>query len=285
VIYRSRAVFTLAALAVASAAAATIHWQTSMPDAGCLLCGARDSSGATLQTSPNADRSITGGIGSYARNSAGTYVPGPLMPDMGSNKSGGASSPSRAGSAPKGWQPWGSGSNSLRGSSSGSSGPSASLGGMWRLMSLSRPGHQNGVASVATPAAAASRVKPPAASRPVKAPAPAKPGSGSGSASAPATGSTSTDAGLPAASGSDLPPGGSAFSGGAPSTDPFHEHQAPPPDPFRGPGGFNPGAPGAGGAPGGVAGNVSATPEPGSILLIGTGLLSVLGVLRKRRAL
>jgi PEP-CTERM motif-containing protein len=282
VIYRSRAVFTLAALAVASAAAATIHWQTSMPDTGCLLCGARDSSGAMLQTSPNADRSTgAGGLGSYARNSTGTYVPGPLMPEMGSDKSGGASPTSRASSAPKGWQPWGSGSGSPRGSSSGSSGPSAPLGGLWRLMSLSRPSHHgNGVATVAV--APANHIKPPAASRPVKAPAPAKPhSSGPGSASAPA----STNAGLPATSGSDVPSSGSASSGGAPSTDPFHEHEAPPPDPFRGPGGFNPGAPAGGRAPGGAGGKVSPAPEPGSILLIGTGLLGVLGVLRKRRAL
>jgi hypothetical protein len=75
-------------------------------------------------------------------------------------------------------------------------------------------------------------------------------------------------------------------SNGAPSTDPFHEHEAPPPDPFRGPGGFDPGAPG--GNPtvgGGGVGKVSGAPEPGSILLFGTGLLGIFGVMRQRRLL
>jgi len=75
------------------------------------------------------------------------------------------------------------------------------------------------------------------------------------------------------------------MAGGAASTDPFHEHEAPPPDPFRGPGGFDPGTPGGGRPSGGSGGGgrVAATPEPGSILLFGTGLLGVLGVMRQRR--
>jgi len=73
------------------------------------------------------------------------------------------------------------------------------------------------------------------------------------------------------------------MAGGAPSTDPFHEHEAPPPDPFRGPGGFDPGTPGNGRPSTGGGGHVAATPEPGSILLFGTGLLGILGVMRQRR--
>ncbi|MGH9144374.1 MAG: PEP-CTERM sorting domain-containing protein [Vicinamibacterales bacterium] len=93
---------------------------------------------------------------------------------------------------------------------------------------------------------------------------------GPGSASSPSEAGATSDA--PAAS------------TGAASTDPFHEHENAPPDPLNGPGGFNPGTPGGKGAIGGTL-KVAATPEPGSILLIGTGLLGVLGVLRKRQAL
>jgi hypothetical protein len=94
---------------------------------------------------------------------------------------------------------------------------------------------------------------------------------------------TSGDAG-----GSGSMAGGSGMAG-VPPTDPFHEHQTPPPDPFHGPG-FDPGAPAGGpGSIGGGAGKglgggrVSAAPEPGSLLLLSTGLLGILGTLRKRR--
>jgi len=75
--------------------------------------------------------------------------------------------------------------------------------------------------------------------------------------------------------------------GFAPPTDSFHEHQSPAPNPFGGgpgsSGGFDPGTPGGSG-PGGGIGSVSATPEPASFLLIGTGLLGTLAARRKRRA-
>ena len=74
------------------------------------------------------------------------------------------------------------------------------------------------------------------------------------------------------------PPSGSFF--GAPS--------APAPDPFgpaSGPSSGLSGDSGAAGAAGLTAGDVSPTPEPGSMLLIGSGLVGILGALRKRRLL
>jgi len=136
-------------------------------------------------------------------------------------------------------------------------------------MSLSRPGHDAGAAHAArTVVQRVKRERPPAASRPGKTPSPGsnhgQPGSGDGTA-------TSETPAPPIA--------------GAPSTDPFHEHEAPPPDPFHGPGGFDPGTPGGKGPSTGGSGKVSPAPEPGSILLFGTGLLGILGVMRQRRLL
>jgi hypothetical protein len=231
VINRSRIVFTLAALAVASAAAATIRWQTWTSGTACLLCGARDTGESALML-PGGDRPSGGaGLeGSYARSSGATFTPGPLAPPLVSLENGSSrSSSARLASAPRGWQPWGSGSGAFRVAASGSSRPSTSLGGLWRLMSLSRPNHGSDSAVHGVPV---HNIKPPT-DRPVKTP---KPGTNHSGQNGP--GSSPTDGG----SISEAPP--TASTGGAPSTDPFHEHENAPGDPFQGPGGFNPGTPG-----------------------------------------
>jgi hypothetical protein len=277
VINRSRIVFTVAALAVASVAAATIRWQTWTSGTACLLCGARDpGNGAVTLGGSDRLNGAGGAGGSYALSSAETFTPGPLKaPSIDPDAAGSRSPASRHDATAKGWQPWGNGSGTRRVSATGSSTPSTSLGGLWRLMSLSRPGHVAGesivhTAPIHTPTPAVSRPAKPTPT-PTHHSAPHAPGSGAGAPNA--NGGSSSSSG----DASSTPSTGSSA-----STDPFHEHENPP-DPFHGPGGFNPGTPGGKGTIGG-SGPVSPTPEPGSILLIGTGLLGILGVFRKRQA-
>ena len=289
-IHRSRIVFTVGALAVASAAAATMPWQTWKPVTACLLCGVQDSGEAVVATPTDAAGGISrGGAGLYAHNSAGTYTPGDLPgagPDTKDSSSGSAAS--RSAAAPKGWQPWGNASGASRFSSSGISGHSAANGGLWRLMSL-RPHHSSG--ATAGGSQAANHTSSPSVGRPVKTPAPgahnSKPPSSSSSPSPSSSGGSASGSGASSAT----PPTPGSGMGGIPPTDTFHEHQTPPPDPFHGSGGFDPGAPaggpgsigGGGGGKGLGGGRVSAAPEPGSILLLSTGLLGIFGMLRKRR--
>ena len=228
-----------------------------------------------------------GGAGLYARNSAGTYTPGDLPgAGTGTQDSSAGSTAARSAAAPKAWQPWGNASGASRFSSSGTSGHSAANGGLWRLMSL-RPHHSSGATAGGSQAANHT-----SSGRPVKTPAPgahnSKPPSSSSSPSPSSSGGSASGSG---SGSSAVPPTPGSGMGGIPPTDTFHEHQTPPPDPFHGPGGFDPGAPaggpgsigGSGGGKGPGGGRVSAAPEPGSMLLLSTGLLGVFGMLRKRR--
>ncbi|HZT75047.1 MAG TPA: PEP-CTERM sorting domain-containing protein [Vicinamibacterales bacterium] len=164
----------------------------------------------------------------------------------------------------KGASTYGFGLDHVHGAfSSGGSGPSASAGNLWRLMGL---GHGR---STQTPTAAATHASTPA--RPPKAPAqthtPAA-HSGSGGSHGSSGPSTTTITAPAILIGNNAAPVGSLI-GDTPTT--------------PGGGTFAPGAPGGLHTPNGGPG-FSATPEPASILLLGTGLIALAAMLRRVRA-
>jgi PEP-CTERM motif len=232
----------------------------------------------------------TASAGSFARVSGGggsTRLDA-LPPAAASGVGASAGAIDRRSGAGSAWTPWGSGSTRRGLNGSTFSSGSAALGGLWHSMS---PFGGHGAGAAATPATMTARAEPapkqakPAPAKPAPKPSspsspssPATPSSGSSPSAAPpsiAAPSTGASAVPSAASGSLADPGGG-----------LGEHQAPLPEigggsaPTVGPIG------GGGSGRGGVStpGDVSASPEPGTIALVGTGLLGLIGVFRRRRA-
>ena len=201
------------------------------------------------------------------------------------------------------WIPWGSRGYRAGENWSTSSSGSAALGGLWHAMSPFG-GHSAGAADTPVTKTAhaetsavsiapspkpspAPSPKPAPAPKPSPAPAPAPaPSAGSGSVTAPDSGAAPAPApsspaapSVPSAPAPPAPdaPGSSLGEDGTPLPD-----LGPGPSPGSGGSGGPIGGGGStgGGAPSGA--DMSATPEPGTIALVGTGLLGLLGVFRRR---
>jgi PEP-CTERM motif-containing protein len=279
-----RAGFVIVILGVA--AAATAMWNRYAPPDACLFCAAPEHYETALNTTP--DAVATTGASDMRRTGQYAAADSSAVPGASAAPSShGGSSAALHGDARRSWQPWetGSGAHGFP-SSGGMSAPSVGMGGLWRLMSLA---HR---APDPLPAAPSPKPAPlpraAAAPRPSPTPAPAHtaPAPNPPSATSPPTPAPDPippSAVPPIPSPEPTPP--LPPSGVAPPTSPFNDHTTPPADPFVPPppsGSLDPGGPGGTGTSGS---GPAATPEPASLLLIGTGLVALLTELRRRRVI
>jgi hypothetical protein len=236
-------------MAVGVAAAATKLKRPSAGDA-CLCtpdAQAPTDLSAALESAPGtASYSARAGVATPpgSNSVAGALVGAPLGTNPAYAGAGGASTAVSMGVA--GWSAGGRAKGAY--SASSAPGHSAALGGLWRLMSLSRK------APAAAAHAAVIRTASTKQPRTAKAPKPRGSGGGTGASAVAAT----------------------------PAAELFAEQTTTIPDLLNGTGTVT--------TPGGRLGKpkdsgaLAATPEPGSLFLLGTGLVGIAGLLRKRLA-
>lgn len=217
---------------------------------------------------------VIGITGSHSSGSAavttnaGTLVPGSLAVSASGNGSAGHTLSDQGNR----WVSWSSGSSNARFAADSGKTPSAGLGGLWRLMSLSR----HTTAAHTSSASAGPRTQHTSTPKPAhRAPVSTSPAVVTApAATAPTLVTTVASIEAPAA---------------VPPTSTFTSHADPVSGLLTPPSGGHPnlgGGLGTGGnlAHGGSSGSVSATPEPATLLLFATGL-GIVGVMRRRRLL
>jgi hypothetical protein len=243
------------------AAAAAAMWNRYAPPNACLFCAAPEHYETALKATPDAV-GIAGAADGHSRGQYGAANSSSAIPGVSDDASGANATGSRHGDSRRLWTPWANGADAHRYGSSNPRAPSVSMGGLWRLMTLAH--------RAPDPVAEAAAPKTARTSQPAAHSAPRPPRAGAPAPRAPAAPPI-----VP-----PVPPVATVvtptnpFTGFVTGSDPF---QPPPP-----PGSLDPGGPGGNGPSGS---GPSATPEPASLLLIGTGLLVLAGELRRRRVI
>jgi PEP-CTERM motif-containing protein len=291
---RTRGVLVIIIVALAAGTAAASRWTSWSPLNGCLFCGAppsRASSPVTISADARvapaavAREQVTAHSRGAAARAGDTELPPPssavrVAPESERRSAGDDSQ--------RTWQPW---ETTAATRVNGADSPTL-IGGLSRLSSSSISGGGSSV-HVPPPAAPAApaEYRDPGTQVVIGPPSPAAPhddsphGPGNGPPGPPPTSITVPPPLIPIHDPAPLPPGGGATPTVPDPTDPFHEHDNPPPSPFVPPA---PNGPIGGSDPGGTlpsGSSPAATPEPASMLLLATGVAAVFGELRRRRVM